>query len=272
MAVTSQEANVQSYINGTAYLIRNSDGVVLPTFRSKSFELDPGIKQDFIMATNANGAMVPTVPLIKERMAKMKITFGAGQANLLIQELIHAGRFVLDSAAAPVIAEQITVLANTVPAATAGNIFFGLAADTAVAYMINLVTGLPQLLTRVAASTLLATVQAATLTYSQGADGVFQFSNDLLGRVVTFRATKTAFSTPTLKDILPGSYTLIASGIKTSDNSIDIIKAVLAYPDFTAAMVPGADSVDVTFVLVPPAGACIGYEFVALRDQAYKCQ
>ncbi len=271
MAVTSQEANVQNYINGTAYLIRNRDQVAIPTFRTQKWKLDPGIKQDFIMGSNANGALVPTVPVLKERMAKLTLTFGPGQANLAILELVHAGQFALDPNAAVQIVEQITVLSNTVPAAVAGNVFFGFPADVATAYVRSLLTGLPQALTRVPAATALATVQSATTTFSQGLNGVFQFSNDLIGRVITFQATKTAASLPSLQDTNPGSYTLIASGIKTSDNSVDILKATIAIPDFTAQMEPGADALDITFVLIPPAGQCVGYSFVSLGDQAYKC-
>lgn len=268
-------SNAQFYENAYAIrcLIQRFDDSSILTLEQGRAMLNPGIKTEPKMATNALGINVVVDQFITDEAPELELSFRAGIFQPETSELILGRRFANASKASNF---QIDINvpaapsgANTtilVPAKTIGQYGYGAPVDTCFAAVKDATTSLSTQLTRVAAGTT-PDLTLTTNTFYQAQHLGFGFSPDLAGTTVSLAGPLAASVITALTDTLVGVYKICAQLI-TDKGRAGTLYCHQALPMLDSPLDPTAKELKIKFRLIVPAGLKRAYDIDWLNKAA----
>jgi len=242
---------------------RKSDNTVLNWPIPSTFNLDIGIEQRVQESRNNQARKVRASSYVAGEQPTLSISYSQIQPEMIgfsVGNQLATGTF------ATYIPKVLQVTKASYPASTTGFLFFGVAADEALATASYTKDGVSTKLTR----EVFATFDGETDdTYAVGDDGAVKFSDNLVSgqQVVTYLVPSDVTGLR-ISDVLVGTHEVYATMVDTL-NQVSIFEAYAATPNLEGRSIDfgGEGGLEISLFLNNPPGECRAWNLISLTDK-----
>lgn len=238
--------------------------LVLPT--AAGGVLNPGIKDQEIMAMSRIGEMVivDTYPI--ERKPEIKLDWN--QKNIQLLSIRLGLEFKTQTAVvAKFVNSGLLISKTSYPASAIGFEGKGILADQAGSIAFSL--GADQIAVALTRTPFASFAPAGLLTYAQGADGAMKFSDDLLGTYVAFEVPQTLASAVALSDTPVGTFAMTMMTIMQDRSILQWNFPSVAVKKDQGDINLTEAKMEISFYVQYDGSTCLPYEII-YKGQAQK--